>query len=470
MVAGRDAVWLRPRHRGADCSAKQLASAREVAVRHNGLRPFSDPSTELRPCMSASTPLTTTDTAANRGYRRKALFAAAVGYGLDGFDLLILSFALSGIIASFGLSEVEAGSLSTITLLGAVVGGIVFGALADRHGRVKVLTWTVLIFAVFTGLSAIAQGYWDMAVYRFIAGIGIGGEFGIGMALAAEAVRADQRARATSWVGVGFQLGVFAAAMVSAPVIALWGWRALFVIGLFPAVFAFFIRRGVEEPEAFVHAVGDEDAASKRIRQRESFACKLGALVKDRATVRITVALTTLTTVQNFGYFGIIAWLPNYLSEQMDLGVTKGSLWTAVTVIGMLAGILIFGQLADRLGRRPAFWIFQAGAIVSILVYSQMTDPTALLVGGLFMGAFANGMLGGHGALLAEMYPTEIRATAQNVIFNIGRAIGGSAPVVIALLAGSLGFGFALALLPTIYVIQFLAMFLLPEKRGIALE
>src|SRR5699024_10979423 len=114
-------------------------------------------------------------------------------------------------------------------------------------------------------------------------------------------------------------------------------------------------------------------------------------------------------------------------------------------VTGMLAGILVFGQIADRLGRRPAFWIFQAGAIISILVYSQMSDPTALLAGGFFMGAFANGMIGGHGALLAEMYPTEIRATAQNVIFNVGRAIGGLAPVVIALLAGSLGFGFALA-------------------------
>ena len=154
----------------------------------------------------------------------------------------------------------------------------------------------------------------------------------------------------------------------------------------------------------------------------------------------------------------------------MDLGVTKGSLWTAVTVVGMLAGILIFGQVADRLGRRPAFWIFQAGAIVTILAYSQFTDPTALLAGGFFMGAFANGMLGGHGALLAELYPTAIRATAQNVIFNIGRAVGGLAPVVIALLAGHLGFGFALALLPIIYLIQFLAMFLIPERRGHSLD
>ncbi|MDN5876147.1 MAG: MFS transporter [Brevibacterium sp.] len=436
--------------------------------------------------MSAATPKTSADTTSAPAYRRKALFAAAVGYGFDGFDLLILSFALGGIIATFGLSDVEAGSLSTITLFGAVLGGIVFGSLADRYGRVRVLTWTVLIFAVFTGLSAIAQGYWDMAAYRFIAGVGIGGEFGIGMALAAEAVPADQRARATSWVGVGFQIGVFAAAIIAAPVIAVWGWRALFVIGLFPAIFAFVIRRGVEEPDKFVQSQRGH-AATVSVDSAESagsasgggaeiaaelptFGAKIRALVKDKATVKITFALIILSTVQNFGYFGIIAWLPNYLSEKMDLGVTKGSLWTAVTVIGMLAGILIFGQVADRLGRRPAFWIFQAGAIISILVYSQMTDPTALLIGGFFMGAFANGMLGGHGALLAEMYPTQVRATAQNVVFNIGRALGGLAPVVIALLADSFGFAFALALLPTIYIVQFLAMFLLPEKRGADLE
>lgn len=432
--------------------------------------------------MSAATPQTSTETTPAPTYKRKALFAAAVGYGLDGFDLLILSFALGGIITTFGLSDVEAGSLSTITLFGAVLGGIVFGSLADRYGRVRVLTWTVLIFAVFTGLSAIAQGYWDMAAYRFIAGIGIGGEFGIGMALAAEAVPANQRARATSWVGVGFQIGVFAAAIVAAPVIALWGWRALFVIGLFPAIFAFVIRRGVKEPDKFVQAqrgqggggaesAGAESAAAGTpTAALPTFGAKIHALVRDKATLKITFALIILSTVQNFGYFGIIAWLPNYLSEKMDLGLTKGSLWTAVTVIGMLAGILIFGQVADRLGRRPAFWIFQAGAIVSILVYSQMADPTALLIGGFFMGSFANGMLGGHGALLAEMYPTQVRATAQNVIFNIGRALGGFAPVVIALLADSFGFAFALALLPTIYIIQFLAMFLLPEKRGIELE
>jgi benzoate transport len=389
---------------------------------------------------------------------RTAVLASAIGYGLDGFDLLILSFALSGIIASFGLTNTAAGSLNTLTLLGAVVGGIVFGILSDRFGRVRMLTWSILLFAVFTGLSALAQGFLDLGIYRFVAGIGIGGEFGIGMTLAAEAVPPGWRARATSWVGVGFQLGVLAAALLSAPIIALWGWRGLFVVGVFPAVVAFVLRRTVHEPAVFER--------SRQSGERPSLLASMRLLVADGPTVRITVAMLVLTSVQNFGYYGIMTWLPTYLSTQLGLGVTKGALWTSVTVLGMLLGIVTFGQFADRVGRRPAFWTFQVGAALSVLVYSQLAAPAALLVGGFVMGIFANGMLGGYGALMAELYPTAVRATAQNVLFNIGRGVGGFAPLVMAAVAGARGFGFALALLPLIYVLAFAATFLVPDRRS----
>ncbi|GAB3621052.1 MFS transporter [Glutamicibacter endophyticus] len=400
-----------------------------------------------------------TDQTAER-YARKAVFAAAIGYGLDGFDLLILSFALTGITASFGLSDPQAGSLATLTLLGAVLGGVVFGVLADRFGRVKILTYSVLIFAVFTGLSAVATGYWDLATYRFIAGIGIGGEFGIGMTLAAEAVPARWRARATSWVGIGFQFGVLAAALLSAPVIALFGWRGLFVIGALPAVYAMIVRRGVREPERFTQSEGP----SPTLRQ------SLAPLINTRAARRTSLAMVVLTSVQNFGYFGIMTWLPSYLAKRYEMTLTGSSLWTAVTVAGMMLGIILFGQLADRVSRRAAFWTFQIGAALSVLIYSQITDPTWLLAAGFVMGAFANGTLGGYGALLAELYPTHARATAQNVLFNIGRGVGGFAPLVIALLAGSFGFGAALGMLPVIYLLGFAAMFLIPERRGAELS
>jgi len=396
---------------------------------------------------------------ADNNYGRKAVFASAIGYGLDGFDLLILSFAISGIITSFHISESKAGWLSTLTLLGAVTGGFVFGILSDKFGRVRMLTWTVVIFAVFTGLSAVAQGYTDLAVYRFVAGIGIGGEFGIGMTLAAEAVPATMRARATSWVGVGFQIGVLAAAFISAPVLAAFGWRGLFVIGIFPAFVAVIIRKRLHESPKFLEK--QEESGPSR-----SALSSLKMLVENKAIIKITIAMVILTSVQNFGYYGIISWLPRYLSDKQHLGVTKGSLWTAVTVLGMLLGILVFGQLADRIGRRPSFWIFLAGAAVSVLGYSQLSSPTALLIGGFVMGIFANGMLGGYGALMAELYPTEARATAQNVLFNIGRGIGGFAPVVMAVIASTHGFSFALSLLPIIYIVAFFTMFLIPERRG----
>lgn len=397
-------------------------------------------------------------------YARRAVAASAIGYGLDGFDLLVLSFALTGIIATFKITDTQAGSLTTLTLLGAVLGGFVFGLLSDRWGRVRMLMWSVLLFAVFTGLSALAVGYYDLACYRFISGIGIGGEFGIGMTLASEAVPARWRARATSWVAVGFQLGVLAAALVSAPIIALWGWRGLFVVGAFPAVVAVIMRRRLPESPRFL--AHQAESGRERLATTQS----LRLLVADRATVRVTVAMIVLTSVQNFGYFGILTWLPHYLATQLGLGLTRSSLWTAVTVLGMLGGILMFGQLADRIGRRPAFWIFQAGAAVSVLVYSQLTGSIALLIGGFVMGAFANGMLGGYGALMAELYPTAARATAQNVLFNIGRGVGGFAPVVIAAVSATHGFAFALALLPTIYVVAFLTMFTVPERRGVELS
>src|SRR3984957_4476374 len=156
---------------------------------------------------------------------RKALWGSALGYAMDGFDLLILGFMLRAISADLHLTATQAASLVTATLVGAVLGGIVFGILSDRLGRVRVLTWTIVLFAVFTGLCAMAQGYWDLLIYRGIAGIGLGGEFGIGMALVAEAWPASKRARVSSYVGLGWQLGVLAAAIVTPLLLPILGWR-----------------------------------------------------------------------------------------------------------------------------------------------------------------------------------------------------------------------------------------------------
>ena len=395
------------------------------------------------------------------GYGWKALAGSAVGYAMDGFDLLILGFMLSAISADLQLSPTQAGSLVTWTLIGAVAGGLIFGALSDVYGRIRVLTWTIVLFAVFTGLCAVATGYWDLLLYRTIAGIGLGGEFGIGMALAAEAWPAKHRARATSYVALGWQLGVLAAALVTPALLPSIGWRGMFLVGVLPAIVAWVIRNRLHEPELFVKST------AKRRSPIDAF--KL--LFKDGRTTRTSFGIIVLTSVQNFGYYGLMIWMPNFLSKQLGFSLTKSSMWTAVTILGMMAGIWVFGQLADRIGRKPSFLLFQAGAVIMVLTYSNLSDQTMMLWAGAALGMFVNGMMGGYGALMSEAYPTEARATAQNVLFNIGRGIGGFGPVVVGSLVATYSFQIAIGLLAAIYVIDMIAtIFLVPELKGTELK
>ncbi|HED4448913.1 TPA: MFS transporter [Pasteurella multocida] len=395
----------------------------------------------------------------------KALLGSAVGYAMDGFDLLILGFMLSAISADLALTPAQSGSLVTWTLIGAVAGGIIFGALSDKYGRVRVLTWTIVLFAVFTGLCAFAQGYWDLLIYRTIAGIGLGGEFGIGMALAAEAWPARHRAKASSYVALGWQVGVLGAALLTPLLLPHVGWRGMFLVGIFPAFVAWYLRAKLHEPEIFVK----KQTALER--QKTSRLEPFRLLIKDKATAKISAGIVVLTSVQNFGYYGIMIWMPNFLSKQLGFSLTKSGVWTAVTICGMMFGIWLFGQLADRIGRKPSFLLFQFGAVISIFTYSQMSDPTYMLFAGAILGMFVNGMMGGYGALMSEAYPTQARATAQNVLFNLGRAVGGFGPIVVGALVSTYSFQLAIAFLASIYIIDMIAtIFLIPELKGKQLD
>lgn len=390
------------------------------------------------------------------GRARKALWGAAIGYAMDGFDLLILGFMLTAIGNDLALSATRQASLVTATLIGAVIGGIGFGMLSDRLGRIRVLTWTILVFAVFTGLCAFAQGYWDLLAYRTMAGLGLGGEFGIGMALVAEAWPASKRGRASSYVGLGWQLGVLGAAILTPLLLPAIGWRGMFAIGIAPAIAAYAIRHSLHEPDVFVAKKGAPSGPSP-----------LRLLVKDRATLKLSLGVATLCSVQNFGYYGVMIWLPNYLASRFGFALTKSATWTVVTIAGMAVGIVCFGHIADRFGRRPAFFGYMIGAAVMVTIYARLIDPIALLIAGAVMGFFVNGMLGGYGALISELYPTAARATAQNVLFNIGRAVGGFGPLVVGAIAAATSFELAIGLLAALYVADMLALWLLiPERRG----
>lgn len=389
----------------------------------------------------------------------KAMLASVTGYAMDGFDLLILGFMLPAISSEFGLSSSQSGSLVTWTLIGAVLGGVIFGPISDRFGRIRVLTFTILMFSLFTGLCAFAQGYWDLLIYRTLAGVGLGGEFGIGMALIAEAWPAEKRNRASAYVGMGWQLGVLMAAFLTPLLLGIIGWRGMFLVGLLPALASFLIRRTMGEPEAFVKSASASNDGSLFSR--------IKLLFRDKTTTKASLGILILCSVQNFGYYGLMIWMPSYLSKNFGFSLTKSGLWTAVTVIGMTFGIWLFGMLSDRFPRWKIFLIYQIGAVVMVVCYAQLTDPTLMLFAGALMGMFVNGMIGGYGGLISDLYPVRVRATAQNLLFNLGRGVGGFGPLVIGMLVAQVSFTAAITLLAAIYLLDiFATLFLLPKKQG----
>jgi MFS family permease len=235
----------------------------------------------------------------------------------------------------------------------------------------------------------------------------------------------------------------------------------MFVIGVVPAVGAWVMRRKLHEPELFARTASAAKAKPNTFR----------LLVADRRTTRTSVGIVILCAVQNFGYYGIMIWLPTFLSKQMGFSLGKSGLWTAVTILGMMVGACLFGNLADRIGRKPTFLLYQLGAVVMVLVYARLNDPTVMLWAGALMGMFVNGMIGGYGALMSEVYPTAARATAQNVLWNLGRSVGAFGPVVVGALASSYSFQIAIALLASLYVLDMIAtLLLIPELKGKALE
>lgn len=404
------------------------------------------------------------ETGVTRKERWKIMWASIIGYAMDGLDVLILSFAMAAIVSEFGLTLGEGGLIATYTLIGTVLGGYLFGIFADYFGRVHTFSLTIIIFSIFTGACAFADNVTHLNILRFLAGLGLGGEYGIGMTLVSETWPAAKRARATAGVAMGWQAGAVLAAILAAVVLPDYGWRGLFLVGVVPALLAAWARHGIKEPPMWVKRKemkkelaarkerGENLTAEEEEQLEEAKKFPLAHLFASPSKTVTTLSLTVMTSVQNFGYYGIMVWLPMILLKEHGLTTKSMSGWMIVTVIGMIAGIYVFGYLCDRLGRKIPYLIFYICAAAMVYIYVNLGTPIALLFGGAFLGFFCNGMMAGYGTLLSENYTTDARSTAQNFIFNTGRAVGGFAPAIIGALAQSHGFSAAFALLSCVYI------------------
>ena len=383
--------------------------------------------------------------------------STSAGFALENMDVMFLSFALSSIAATLKINGVQAGLISSITNLGMLVGGILFGIMGDRFGRVKTFSYTIFIFAFATAAMYWAQDITTIYVLRFLAGIGAGGEYGVGITLIAENFDRDHIGTMTSVAAIGGQIGAILAAVCAAIMLPLFGWRELFLFGLIPVLLTYFIRRHVHESEEFLQVKQQQQTSAQKV--------SVLALFQTPQRTYQTLALMLMVIVQIAGYFGLMNWLPSIMQKHLGLSISGSSLWMIATIVGMSIGMMTFGKILDYFGPRRAFGIFLLASALSVFGINLDFNQITLLLAGAILGFFSNGMFGGYGAVISRLYPTAIRSTANNVIVNVGRAIGGFSSVVIGFLMDHYSLLVVMGFLSILYVISFLTMLSIPSFR-----
>jgi MFS family permease len=387
----------------------------------------------------------------------RALFAAQLGWMLDAMDFLLFTFAIVPIQKEFALSSATMGGLTSVALVASAAGGILFGRLADGIGRVRAMTISILLYSFATAGLATSTALWQLIGWRVLVGFGMGGEWSCGSVLVAETWPAKHRAKAMGIMQSGWAIGALIAAAASALMLGRFGWRALFLLGALPAVAAFFIRRNVPEPPLW------RDRKREPSRWSEMFSPQF---------VRRTITATLLASSVLIAYWGVITWLPAFLATPVEKGgagltITKSAAWLILLQLGAFFGYISFGWLADRFGRRLAFTGFMIAATIVVPLFAfGARSPLTLLIIGPLVGYFAHGYFSVFGAMLAELFPTRFRASAQGFCYNAGRLASAAAPLAIGAAAQKHGLGSAIAVDALFFAVGAVLIWMLPETKG----
>lgn len=274
---------------------------------------------------------------------RRALVSAIVASGTDDLNVMFLAFSMSSIITELGITGAQGGWIATITNLGMLLGGLVFGLLADRHHKFTVFKWTIVVFSLATGLIYFTKSLEYLYLMRFIAGIGVGGEYGVAIAIMAGIVPSEKMGRISSLNGIAGQIGSISSALLAGWLAPTLGWKGLFLFGLAPILLVIWMSLFIDDSKIWDHGVLDGDETSQPV--------KISQLFKTPALTAQTLALMVMTTVQIAGYFGMMNWLPTIIQTSLNISVKDSSLWMVSTILGMCLGMLTFGQILDKFGK-----------------------------------------------------------------------------------------------------------------------
>ena len=391
--------------------------------------------------------------------QRRVVIAAALGWMLDAFDVMLYSIVLADLMKAFEMGKSTAGLLNALTLIASALGGILFGLLADRFGRGPMLSTSILLYSVFTAACGFATTIPMLAAFRFLLGLGMGGEWNTGAALVAETWPAALRGRALGIVQSSWAVGYALAALVAGLILAHFSWRYVFFAGILPAIAVLWIRRKVPEPEVF-----------NRARSATAARPSLRPLMKP------LVLLTAANTCGMFAWWGLFTWIPAYLVLDPAQGghgfnlLNLTGFLVALNLLGMLPGYLLFGVIADRFGRRLTFVGYLAAAACSVALFAAAREPAAIFLAACVSAFFGTGFFTGSGIIASEIFPTPVRATALGISYNLARGLSAFAPFTIGALAERYGLAGAFTVSAAAFGLAAFFGLFLPETSGANLD
>ena len=408
--------------------------------------------------------------------QRRTLIAAALGWMLDAFDAMLYALVLAHVMVDLSMSKATSGFLATLTLLASGIGGILFGFIADRIGRKRALMLSILTYSVCSFASGLSTSILMLAVFRFVLGLGMGGEWNTGATLVAETWPTELRAKAISIVQSSWAIGYALAALVAGIVLHYANWRMVFFVGIVPALVTLWIQSRVPESEMWQEHHRRAQESPRVAEAQQQYEHHSFAGIFRPPYVRSTFALLLANFFGMFAWWGLFTWLPPYLSLPVEQGgrgfgvMGSTTLLVVLNLFGMFPGYASYGWVADRLGRRRSYVLYTLIAAILVPLYAIARAPWLILILGTATAFFGTGFFSGSGIIGSEIFPTGVRARALGFTYNGARTMSSIAPYIIGKVGETRGLGWAFYLCGASFLFSMMAATQLPDTRGKALE
>ncbi len=382
---------------------------------------------------------------------------------LDVMDWQLVSVSASLLLSEFNMSSSALGLVLGAPLLGAGIGGLISGILSDKYGRVNIMIVCLVWYSIFTILFAFANSLEVMIALRILVGLGLGAQWGVGNTLAAETIPARLRIMTSAVIQTGFAFGPMLAAWLGKMIMPDFGWRPLFYVGAIGFILAVLAKIFIPETEAWL----------KSKQKAQETGLKMGNFAKLFSTEiyeftgtsirRNTIGAFFMVLFTLLAYWSAMSWIPNWLVAERGMDIVKSMNYIMFLNIGGVLGYLVFAYIADRYGRKKPAYVALAASFVAVLIFVSITDPSKMLMFAPVYSFITYPIFGLFGGYMSELFPTDIRATGVNGIYNLSRMVSFFGPSILGGIAATTSFTFAIGGSAFMYLFAIIPLIFLPE-------